>query len=154
VAGRTNSPADRPALDSLSLGRLPAIHRTRGGANLKLARRTDAAAIASGGASSKSTVMTALPPWHSFAGCRRETAKEVPRGLVLREDLGSEPSDASITGSGHQGSHEFARHAAMLLFVGHEDRDLSGARAYGAHGSDATVIDRDHPRASDDRCDM
>ena len=76
--------------------------------------------------------MTALPPGHSFAGCRRETAKEVPRGLVLREDLGSEPSDASITGSGHQGSHEFARHAAMLPFVGHEDRDVSGARAYGA----------------------
>ena len=39
---------------------------------------------------------------------------------------------ASITGSGHQGSHEFARHAAMLPFVGHEDRDVSGARAYGA----------------------
>jgi len=35
VAGRTNRPADRPALDSLSLGRLPAIHGTRGGANLK-----------------------------------------------------------------------------------------------------------------------
>jgi hypothetical protein len=54
-------------------------------------------------ASSNSTVMTALPPGHSFAGCRREIAKEVPRGLVLREDLGSEPSGASITGSAIRG---------------------------------------------------
>jgi len=103
--------------------------------------------------------MTALPTGHSFAGCRRETAKEVPRGLVLREDLGSEPSDASITRSGHQGSHEFARHAAMLPFVGHEDRDLSGGgvglvSGVSRHGNDATVINRDHRRASDDRCDM
>jgi len=97
--------------------------------------------------------MTALPPDIRSRVVGARPPKKC-LGLVLREDLGSEPSDASITRSGHQGSHQFARHAAMLPFVGHEDRDLSGARAYGAHGSDATVIDRDHPRASDDRCDM
>jgi hypothetical protein len=36
-----------------------------------------------------------------------------------------ETVDARIARSGHQGSHEFARHAAVLPFVGHEDRDLS-----------------------------
>jgi len=52
-----------------------------------------------------------------------------------------------------------SRHAAMLPFVGHEDRDLSGGgvglvSGVSRHGNDATVINRDHRRASDDRCDM
>jgi hypothetical protein len=101
--------------------------------------------------------MTALPPDIRSRVVGARPPKKC-LGLVLREDLGSEPSDASITRSGHQGSHEFARHAAMLPFVGHEDRDLSGGgvglvSGVSRHGNDATVINRDHRRASDDRCD-
>jgi hypothetical protein len=72
----------------------------------------------------------------------------VSRGAVLREDLGSKPFDARVARSGHQGSHEFARHAVVLPFVGHEDRDLSGGgvglvSGVARHTGNATVIERD-----------
>jgi hypothetical protein len=73
----------------------------------------------------------------------------VSRGPVLREDLGSKPLDARIARSDHQGSHEFARDAVVLPFVGHEDRDLSGGgvglvSGVARHAGNATVIDCDH----------
>ncbi len=86
---------------------------------------------------------------HSFADCRRETGEEESRRRVLREDLGSKPFDTRIARSGHQGSHEFARHTVVLPFVGHQDRDLSGGgiglvSGVARHTGDATVIDCDH----------
>jgi len=58
-------------------------------------------------------------------------------------------ADASITGSGHQRSHEFRAPRRDVAIRRHEDRDLSGGgvgvvSGVSRHGSDATVIDRDH----------
>jgi hypothetical protein len=88
--------------------------------------------------------MTALPPDIRSRVVGARPPKKC-LGLVLREDLGSEPSDASITRSGHQGSHQFARHAAMLPFVGHEDRDLSGGGSVSSRAYRATAT---MPRSS------
>ena len=76
---------------------------------------------------------------------RCQSEEEAPRDGIVRLNLGAKPFDSRASSPLCERSEELAREAAMLPFVGHQDRNLSGggvqviAREPG-HPGDAAVI--------------
>src|SRR5580693_214416 len=69
---------------------------------------------------------------------RCQSEEEAPRDGVVRLDLGAKPFDSRASSPPCERPEELAREAAMLPFVGHQDRNLGGGGSRSSRANRAT----------------